>query len=118
MNAATVTIQSADSDACVTRERRYASGSEGGAIDLTVARKTRGTWGAATSGSGYEVRWAVNRGRGWGKAYVATRATEAEALAFANEKWPVLVAWLERLEPVSSGGAAAAFSAQVVTMLR
>ena len=57
----------------------------------------------------------VWRSRGW----TATRATEAEALAFAEEKWVQLVAWLEKIEAQDAGdGAAAAFSAQVATMMR
>ena len=106
-DAITVTIQPADSDAAVTRERRYASKGRA-AVNLEVYRD-RGS---------VVVRWNVNRGRGWSKCWRATRASEAEAMAFVAEKWPALLTWLEQVEPVEGGGAAEAFSAQVATMLR
>ncbi len=108
-NPATVTIQTADSDASLTRERRHAHGANGGAVSLSVSRADRG--------ASCSIRWNVNRGAGWAKGWKATRATEAEALAFATEKWPTLIAWLEKLAPEASDGAAQAFSTQVATMM-
>jgi len=103
-----ITIAPAHSPMSVTRERRHAAGANGGAIELTIAR----------DGTGHMVSWTVNRGDGWSKPWACRRATEAEARAFADEKWPSLVAWLEKLRPVASGGAAAVFSAQVASMHR
>ncbi len=104
-----LTIEPATSPAQYTREKRYASGVNGGAIDLRVYRD-RGT---------VKVSWNVNRGNGWrAKGWKATRATEAEAMAFANEKWPTLIAWLENLVPEERSGAVDAFSAQVASMSR
>src|SRR5262245_36186022 len=106
----TVHMEPAVSPASVTRGRCYADGERGGRADLSVARWSDTKW---------SVCWNVDRGRGWFKGWKATRASEAEAMAFAASKWERLVTWLEDLEPVERGnGAAAAFSAQVASMAR
>ncbi len=104
-----ITIRPAASPNAYTRETRYASktGDEGiAAIDLKIYR----------DGGAVKVSWSVNRGAGWGKRWTTARASEAHAVAFADEKWPTLLAWIEKVTPVASGGAAAAFSAQVASM--
>jgi hypothetical protein len=108
MNTAAVHIEKLEPQ-FLTRERRHASGAEGGSVGLSIYR----------DGSKFKVSWNINRGNGWrSKPWIATRATEAEATAFADEKWPTLVAWLEKLTPEENGGAVAAFSAQVASMSR
>lgn len=92
----------------VTRERRYARGANGGAVNLTMSHE----------GGAYVTRWSVNSGRGWSKGWKSTSATETVATEFLATKWAVLVAWLEKLEPVAHGGAAEVFSMQVATMAR
>lgn len=95
----------------MTRERRYGRGANGGAISLTVSHERKV----------FVVRWNANRGRGrgWMKGWRTSRRAEAEAMAFAEEKWSSLVAWLEQLEPATiQNGAVAAFSAQVASMMR
>lgn len=107
----TITIETATTPGQVTRERRYASGAKGGSVSMTVGR--------SDAERTFVTRWNVNSGPGWHKGWKATRTTEAEAFAFVAEKWPTLMAWLEKLEPkVREGGAAAAFSAQVASMSR
>lgn len=108
MQTTKTTIETATSLAQLTRETRYASGSNGGAVNLTVSREA----------TGYLVAWNVKRGRGWAKGWKRTTKTEQDAFAFAIEKWPTLIAWLEKLEPVEGDGAAEAFSAQIAGMSR
>lgn len=109
MSNATVYIEKAQSENQVTRERRYASRPDGAAVNLEVYRD-RGTVKV-----GRNVRRTAWRSKGW----TSTKATEAEAVAFADVKWGELLAWLEKLEAQDAGdGAAAAFSAQVATMMR
>ncbi len=109
MQTVTQSIDPAFSDNAVTRERRYASRADGAATQLEVVRE---------SGGNFRVYWSVRR-RAWrARGWKATRPSEAAAMAFANEKWPALVAWLEALELPESDrdGAADAFSAQLAGM--
>jgi len=109
MNDVTIQTRTATDDRQCERLHHYATGKLGGAVDLVVDRE-RGI---------FTVRWNVNRGNGWAKGWGATMrgpGAETRALAFAAEKWPTLVAWLEFLEPVESNGAAHAFSVQVASM--
>jgi hypothetical protein len=111
MNTATITIEKAPSPNHFTRERRHAHGKDGGAVELCVSRHSSGK---------VTVYWNAHTGLGWFRGWRATRATEAEAMAFADEKWARLVAWLEKLVPKDEGrnGAVDAFSAQVASMVR
>lgn len=112
-DAVTVETELAESATQFTRLRRYGRGEHGGAINLEVAR-------SAEDRGKVIVCWNVNRGNGWRakgwRASYSGAGAEAGALAFAEEKWPVLVAWLEKLEPVEVCSAVDAFSAQVAGM--
>lgn len=114
-------IQSASSADAVTRERRYASTAEGPRVDLEVYRGSGRTKGNER-GKVY-ISWNVDRGAGWqARAWRTVRTgpdAEAQAFAFAEEKWATLMAWLGTVEPkAGEHGAAEAFSAQVATMTR
>jgi hypothetical protein len=112
MNKVTIEIEKAKGPGYVTRERRYASGTIGGAAELAVAR----------DGKAFRVYWNARRAAGWFKGWRATKATEAEAFAFAEQKWSELVAWLQKQSPeqldAGRNGAVDAFSAQVANMTR
>lgn len=109
--AITTQHQGPHSDASIRREGRHARGERGGMVDLTISRE-RGVW---------SVHWNAHTGRGWYKGWTAKfRGQDAEekARAFADAKWVTLTEWLGKLEPVLSGGASAAFSTQVASMMR
>lgn len=110
MNSATnIQIRTADSATSDRREHRFADGILGGMIEMAVHRSIGGVT--------FQITWNVHNGRGWAKGWKkAGLRTEQEALDFAAGKWLVLVVWLEKLEPVTHNGAAAAFSAQVATI--
>lgn len=110
MQAIEITARKAETDAQCRREQRYAAGVDGGAVDISLHREwRRGRYV-------YDVTWNANKGRGWFKGWERRNLTEEAARALLEERWAYLTAWLEKLEPVSSGGAAAAFSAQVAAM--
>lgn len=90
---ATETVRLADSEAMLTRATVYGEG-EGGCYEIRVSRE---------SARRFRVCWAFLRpskitldavhgvvgGSGW-RSWGCIKATEAEAIAFANEKLPVL----------------------------
>lgn len=93
----------------VRRENRYARRAmSSAAVNLEISRE-RGV---------YKVRWSWNKGRGWSNARYVAGLTEAAAADLADRQWGKLVAWLGKVDPLSSGGAAACFSAQVASMSR
>lgn len=96
-----------------TRRRRYASTNVGTRASMTVTRADRG--------NRHTIHWNVDQGRGWCKGWKCTRDDYETAIAFADEKWATLIAWLERTPSKAvpgENGAAAAFSAQVASMMR
>lgn len=63
---------------------------------------------------GFYVTWTRNKGAGWGKAWrKGGFATEAAALAFAEEKWSSCLAYLEKVEPVRGASAASIWKASL-----
>lgn len=105
-----ITVRKAETDDQCRREQRYAAGVNGGAVDIALHREWR------RGRHVYDVRWNANRGRGWFKGYGRMNMTEEAARALFEERWAYLTAWLEKLEPVTGGGAVDAFSAQVASM--
>jgi hypothetical protein len=93
----------------VRRENRYAHRvGTSAAVNLEISRE-RGV---------YKVRWSWNKGRGWSNARFVAGLTESAAAELADRQWAKLVAWLGKVETLSSGGASACFSAQIASMSR
>ncbi len=104
----TTSIDNSFGPGAYTRQRRHGHKMGGGMISLEVVRSEDGR---------FRVYWNAHNGRGWYAGWKKTVDTEPLALAFAEEKWPVLISWLEMLVPKEGGvTAASAFSAQVASM--
>lgn len=98
-NAMHSVLTNADNESLCTRRHFWMADDSGRAIDLVVFRLSahgiRVTKGVEVSG--FSVVWNVRTGGftgGWRKPWKAHFRTEAEALSFADGKWPVLAAWL------------------------
>lgn len=92
-------IENATCDATLTRQRRDAY--NGGAMaSLHIYREdlNKSYTGYLRLTGKLVVSWTVNGGRGWGKTYRAKFDSEAAAIAFADTKWPVMLAWIEKAE--------------------
>ena len=105
--AINISIKGPDSENSYRRAQWFADGERGGMINLMIHRTGHGKC---------LLTWNGHNGRGWLKGWRKAGITEAEALAFAETKWPQMIEGLDKLEPKTSGGAAAVFSAQVATM--
>jgi hypothetical protein len=109
MNAATnISIKGADSETSYRRGQWYANGERGGMVNVQVHRTGRGLC---------FVTWNGHTGRGWMKGWRKSGLTEQQALDFAAAKWPVMIEWLNKLEPVTPVSASELFSAQINTMM-
>lgn len=102
-NSIETSTRSAHSPNSYTREERFGF-KAAATITMTIQRTT--DW---ASGRCY-VTWNANKGRGWFRGW-KTRpfASEAEARAFADRKWPTLLSWLEGVTPQTSTGIPSSF---------